>query len=154
MLCALPPWSLRMETQTSLIVWLSGQHPPTWMNERPAPCVKLLKWVFFPASLWGYPPTLQGNPTHCCSPVDYMFYPQVTQLLLKYNIFIFIHSRCKWVWPLQPKDTCIFLHSYISHQKNALTFILVLKSFISHCSCIFFGLNKFNRKCVKVAKNC
>lgn len=50
----LPAWSLRMETQTCLIVLVvpaaaaaaaAAANPPprpapTWMNERPAPCVK------------------------------------------------------------------------------------------------------------------
>lgn len=91
-LCALAPWSLRTETQTSLdCLWLSGKHPPTRMNERPAPRVKLVKWGFLPRiSVAIYPPTLRSRPTHWSYPTGMVV--EITRTLLQQK-YIWVRSR-------------------------------------------------------------
>lgn len=80
MLCALPPWSLRMETQTSLIVWLSGlhpptptpthQHPPNLYEWKARPVRKAPKVGFLSCSSARLPTYFTINPTHGCHPAD------------------------------------------------------------------------------------
>lgn len=95
MLCALPPWSLRMETQTSLIVWLSGLHPPTPTptHQHPSnldewkarPVHKAPKVGFLSCSSARLPTYFTINPTHRCHPADCTSTPRWHKLMDLYS---------------------------------------------------------------------